>query len=127
MKLLKTHQNISDYKSIFEEYFKTTKIYRQSAGSLLGCAYEQLFLRKDIFVTINKHYDMVRYTTDGVVKLANAIERVLSVLLPSNVKITTDNAKMLVAEIVSRIPANITTEAVWGYITNSERGNSHGN
>ena len=128
MNLLKTYQNISDYKHVFEEYFKTTKRYRQSAGcSLLGCAYEQIFLRKDIFVTINKHYDMIRYTSDGVVKLAKAIERVLSVLLPSKSKITANNAKMLVEEIISRIPADLAIEEVWSYIDNGERGHNYGN
>ena len=93
----------------------------------MGCAYEQLFLRKDVFVTINKHFDMVRHTPDGVVRLAKAIERVLSILLPSNAKINTDNAKMLVTEIVSRIPANITAETVWSNILNSEGSDSNGN
>ena len=121
MKLLYNHQRVSEYKSAFEEYFKTTKTYRQSPGnSLIACAYEQLFLRKDVFATINKHYDLVRHTTDGVVRLAKAIERVLSVLLPSNAKITEANSKMLVEEIISRIPANLSADVVWNNIKHSE-------
>lgn len=118
---MNNHHEISDYKYVFEKYFKTTKTYRQSPGnSLIACAYEQLFLRKDVFVTINKHYDLVRHTTDGVARLAKAIERVLSVLLPSNAKITEANSKMLVEEIISRIPANISADVVWNNIKHSE-------
>lgn len=94
----------SSYRDSFETYFKNTKTYMfSSSSSILGTAYEQLFLRNKIITTINHRFDLLKNESEPAKRLEKAIIKVLPLLLPKGCNINSSFIKSVVDEICSRI------------------------
>lgn len=109
--LLRDGKSAEQYRTTFQKYFKQTSTYEQSSTkSLPGTAYEQLFLRNQILVAINKRFDMVKGCTDSVLRLGIAIKNILPTLLPANAD--KNVSEQVVTEILSQVAPQFTASQI---------------
>lgn len=103
--------NANNYRQAYSSYFESTKTYKCSiASSLVGVAYEILFMRFDIMTNISRHFDQESNYPNKFDRLAAAIARSLGLLLHAN---ASNNLKRIVVEeILQRIPARISTDHI---------------
>ena len=105
--------NANNYRQAYSAYLESTRTYKCSvATSIVGVAYEILFMRFDIMANINRYFDQESNYPNKLDRLAAAISRSLCLLLYANA--STNLKRIVVEEILQRIPTRIDTNYIMG-------------
>lgn len=113
LSLIAGKKDTKGYRLAYSAYLESTKTYKCSAAiSIIGVAYDILFMRFDTIANINRYFDQESNYSNKLDRLAVAIARSLDSLLPA--KASNNLKRIVVEEILQRIPAKIDANYIMG-------------
>ncbi len=99
------------FRGKFDKFFMRTRSYTQNpTATITSVAYEQIFLRNQTIVTLNKTFDQIKNCDDSVKRLGIAIKKILPTLLPDEYE--PEVSEKIVGAILKDVAPHITVTQV---------------
>lgn len=118
IKLLEGREDkLEPYRQAFKNYFQESKeVFASRSGNLAGIAYEQIFVRKQLFEKINQNFDHCSQTSSQIERLGKAIQRALCYLYPASIMLDRRVIEQITEEIVMRISPELDLSQVIRFV-----------